>query len=147
MLQFDLTLVVIFISFVVFMLAMKAVFFDPVGRIKILREQKIRLDNISAQELQQELETLSQRIHHQMIESRLKAQQLLNDAQANARQQAATLVGQARTEATTAHAALQAQLLDERQSVLNQLHTRKPEMVDLLLARLDATVQPVGGVR
>jgi len=82
MLPFNLlTFLLILTSFMVFMLGMKAVFFDPVGRIKVLREQKIKLDNISTQELQQELDTLDERIQHQMQESRLKAQALLNAAQ------------------------------------------------------------------
>jgi F0F1-type ATP synthase membrane subunit b/b' len=140
-----LTFLLILASFLVFMMGMKAVFFDPVGRIKVLREQKIKLDNISAQELQQELDTLEARIQHQMTESRLKAQTLLNEAQASAKSNASQLVGEARQAAEQARDTLKQQLDADYQDVLRDLQPSKTEMVALLIQRLNKQPQLVGG--
>ena len=146
MLPFNLyTFLLILASFMVFMLCMKAMFFDPVGRIKVLREQKIKLDSISAQELQQELDTLQERIRHQMTESRLKAQALLNEAQAGAKASASAVIGSARQEADVARQALKTQLDGERDRVLAELSGQKGEMVNLLVHRLEQQPQLVGG--
>jgi F-type H+-transporting ATPase subunit b len=146
MLPFNLyTFLLILASFMVFMLCMKAMFFDPVGRIKVLRDQKIKLDSISAQELQQELDTLEVRIQHQMMESRLKAQSLLTEAQATAKTAAATVIGDARQEADAARQALQTQLDGEHTRVLAELSGSKADVVSLLVQRLEHQPQLVGG--
>ena len=146
MLPFNLlTFLLILTSFMVFMLGMKAVFFDPVGRIKVLREQKIKLDNISTQELQQELDTLDERIQHQMQESRLKAQALLNEAQSAAKSNGAQLVNTARQDSEAARHTLKAQLDGEQERVLAELGSQKADMVALLVQKLEQNPQLVGG--
>jgi F0F1-type ATP synthase membrane subunit b/b' len=146
MLQFDLTLVLVLVSFLVFMLGMKAVFFDPVGRIKVLREQKIKLDQISTDELQQEVDMLTQRVQHQVTESRLKAQQLLTDSQALAKAQAGALVADARSQSDLARNALTGQLQAETARLQTELGERQQELVNLVMARLEHMPQRVGGL-
>jgi F0F1-type ATP synthase membrane subunit b/b' len=145
MLDFNVTLVAIIASFVVFMLAMKAVFFDPIRRIKVLREQKIKLDMISTQELQQELDTLSQRVQHQIKESRVKAQQLILDAKTTARSDATNTVQAARTEADLAYTSLQQQVAQKSDDLLSAMAHQKPQLVNLLLDRLAQTATLVKG--
>jgi len=99
MLSVNGTFLLVFISFVVFMLTMRAVFFEPVRKVKAERERKLTGDQNHAQAAALETTELSRSYEDALKQARAKALALVASLQTQARQEAQGTVLKARTRA------------------------------------------------
>lgn len=138
MLNIDATFLLVFLSFVVFMLAMKQLYFDPIRQIKETREDKIRGDQQNALSLADQYQQLNQGYEAQLREARQKAQQIILEFRENAKKSAADQVSEAREEA---HTELEAQLADLakwREKTYKSLSTDKDQLVEAIISKVYA---------
>ncbi len=94
--QFDGTFFAVILSFTVFMLLMRAVYFEPVRRIKEQREAKKAVDRKDTEAFVEEHERLRLEYETGLKEARLKAQKVIQELRQDAKKQAGETVGQAR---------------------------------------------------
>jgi F-type H+-transporting ATPase subunit b len=105
--QFNATLVFVLLSFVIFMLLMKAVFFDPMLKVKAQRERQLELDSESARKAGDEAERLTLDYESAVNRARREAQHIIQQIRQDAKTKAASAIAQARQ---TAQADLERQL-------------------------------------
>lgn len=85
-----------FFSFILFMLLMKNLFFDPIRRIKAERAQKIETDEQTARTLVKEFEVLNQDYEQELKVARQNAQKLILESREAAKKQASSQIAQVR---------------------------------------------------
>lgn len=99
MLSVNGTFLLVLVSFVVFMLLMRAVFFEPVRKVKAEREEKLKGDADSAHNAVSEISELNLNYESALKDARAKAQALVASLQTQARQEAQATVQKARSKA------------------------------------------------
>jgi F-type H+-transporting ATPase subunit b len=136
MLNIDATFLFVFVSFVVFMLLMKQVYFEPIRQIKAEREQKVAEDRENAQSFYGELESLRTGYENSLKEARLKAQSLIQEHRQKAKKSADEQVSKARGEA---HQQIEAQMQEiarAREEAYMQLEADKKNLVETVLGKI-----------
>lgn len=94
--QFDGTFFAVILSFTVFMILMRAVYFEPIRQLKEQREAKKRVDRKDTVAFVEEHERLQLEYETGLKEARKKAQQVIQELRQDAKKQASVTVGQAR---------------------------------------------------
>jgi len=96
--DFNLTLILVIVSFVIFMLLMKAIYFDPMLKIKLAREEKMNADQASAQQLSQEFEQIEANYQATIQKARKDAHTVIQTIQQDARRSSQETIQKARAE-------------------------------------------------
>jgi len=144
MLSIDVTFLWILASFVVFMLLMKAMFFDAVARIKNARLQHLESDAAKAEQARQAAERHQQEWQARFAQAQQKSQALMAQARANATTQSQARVDAARTQAQQTVETSLASLAQWRADTLDALTPDRQALRDSLLNKLSqSSVSPV----
>jgi F-type H+-transporting ATPase subunit b len=136
MISFNATLFIVFLSFLVFMFLMKIVFFDPVMRLKLEREQQLKQDEEKAQECQNSIENLNKDYHAGLEDARKRSQEIIQSVRAEAKAEAQQALQKAREEA---HAKLESDLESLkvwREETRHGLQTKKQEIAAMIAKQL-----------
>lgn len=130
--EFNATIVFVMISFVIFMILMKAIYFDPILKLKYERERKLTDDQASARQFAEDYERVHADYLAGLQEARKEAHKLIQEV----RQQAKTSAQQALTEARA-----NAQVETERQ--MTELHNWRESTYQQLAGERDALTQAI----
>lgn len=136
MISLDWTALFVLLSFVVFMILMKAVFFDPIRNIKAAREAQILNDQNKAQEVLHEHESLHLNYEVQLKEARQKAQQLITDLRDQAKGDASGKISKAREEARLHLEAKLAEIATSREETYQALDDERTSLAETILKRV-----------
>ena len=138
MLNLDATFLIIFLSFIVFMLAMKQVYFDPMRAIKAQREQKILDDQQSAQAFLEQHGQLHQGYEAQLREARQKAQQIILEFRESAKKSAMDQIATVREESRVQLDRQMADLVQWREEAYQDLASEKAQLVESIIGKIYA---------
>jgi F-type H+-transporting ATPase subunit b len=136
MLSFDATFLVILLSFLVFMVAMRAVFFMPVARILAEREQRVHGDWEAIRSSQKTIDELEQAVEAGLSAARQRAQQLIVEAQNAAKTSGAEVIQSARLRSEQHLEQELADLKAQREQLYGQLSEQRPVWVGALLQKV-----------
>jgi F0F1-type ATP synthase membrane subunit b/b' len=101
MLQFDATFILVLLSFIVFMLWMKQVYFEPVAAVKHQRADALALAKTNTQAMLTDSNAALAQLDEQLKQARLKAHELTEAARLQAKQQADERLSKQRYDANT----------------------------------------------
>jgi F-type H+-transporting ATPase subunit b len=134
--EFNATLLFVLLSFVVFMLLMKAVFFDPMLKIKAQREQQLQQDQDSAKRFDEEHATLSADYEAALQKARREAQQVLQRIREEAKSGASETLLRARMEAQSQMERELADLSQWRERTYQELEPERQALKQLIISRI-----------
>jgi len=147
MLQFNATLLFVMISFIIFMILMKIVYFDPILKIRAERERKLTEDQDAARRFLKDYERLyaeyEASLHHARKEAHALIQELRTQAKANAQQ----TLQIARREAQAESDRQMAELGQWRETTYRQLGNERDGLTQVIISKVTHTqkVQTVTG--
>jgi len=136
MLTFNFTFVIVFLSFLVFMTLMKAVFFDPIAKIRKEREAKLDADKQAAKTAALQLEKLQTEYDESIKQARRQAQDVVNQLRVEAKKSAADTMATAREEARTHLDAKLGELSQWREETYQQLGSERQQLVQIILSKV-----------
>ena len=139
MISFDLTFILVFLSFLVFMFAMKSLFFDPIARIKEQRENKLFDDQAKVDEAARALRFMTGDYEAQIKEARKKAQEQIAQMSQDAKQQASTLLAETREQVRQELDKSLQELSQWREDTYQQLAGNRQELKQIIMAKVAGT--------
>lgn len=134
--QFNATLLFVMISFVVFMLAMKAIYFDPILKIKAEREQKLQGDRASAERSAEAFERLQADYESGLKQARKDAHNVIQEIRQKAKADAQKALLDARVLAQTETDRQMAELQSWRESTYQQLEAERDALKRAVIAKV-----------
>jgi F-type H+-transporting ATPase subunit b len=134
--QFNATLFFVMISFVVFMLAMKAVYFDPILKIKAKREQKLQEDRASAERFAEAFERLQADYESGLKQARKDAHNVIQEIRQKAKMDAQKTLLDARVLAQTETDRQMAELQSWRETTYQQLESEREALKRSVIAKV-----------
>jgi F-type H+-transporting ATPase subunit b len=141
MFSIDATFLVIFFSFLVFMLVMNNVFFTPMLNIKNEREDTIEAGKTAADEAARKTASLTAEYQSHLAEARRKAQQIIQEKREWAKGNAQTHVTKAREEANSHIEAQSSQLKASRDKVYESLQEQREDFSRTIVEKLSSSHQ------
>jgi F-type H+-transporting ATPase subunit b len=132
MLSLDGTFLVMFLSFIIFMVLMQKIYFAPLMAIKHEREGAIDTGRNAAEEAAQKTAQLNREYEQQLGEAKRKAQQIVSEKRESAKGKAAEQVAAARQKA-----------LEEIESRSRQLNEARENVYQSLLPEREALSQTI----
>lgn len=130
------TAVATFLSFLLFVGLMKAVFFDPISRIKEERERKKYEDAENARKLMAEFEELTVGYEAQLAEARKKAQSRIVELQQKAKKEASEAIQAAREKAQSEIDGQLAELARWREEAYGQLTGERRSLMRQIIGKV-----------
>lgn len=137
--EFNATLVVVMISFVIFMVAMKAIYFDPILKIKDKREHKLKDDRNAAQRFIEEFERLQVDYEAGLKQARKEAHQAIQEIRQQAKTQAQKTLMEARTNAQAETDRQMADLQQWRETTYQKLDSDRESLKRAVIAKVTST--------
>ncbi len=134
--EFNATLGFIVVSFIVFMVVMKAIYFDPILNIKHERERKLMDDKSSAEQFAEEYERVYAEYQAALKKARQEAHQLIQEIRQNAKLAAQQSLTEARTNAQTESDCQMAELNHWREATYNQLEGERNELTKAIVSKI-----------
>ena len=142
MLSFDATFLWVLISFVVFMLLMKGLYFDPIQQIKEKREHQKEQDAARRKECMAASVELETSYENGLKEARKKAHQLIQQQRQDALKRAAEEVAQSKASAMSKLQGELDKLAHERDALYEQLLSEKQALADLIIQKVTTVKIP-----
>lgn len=139
MISFDLTFILVFLSFLVFMFAMKSLFFDPIARIKEQRENKLFDDQAKVDEAARALRFMTGDYEAQIKEARKKAQEQIAQMSQDAKQQASALLASTREQVRQELDKSLQELSQWREDTYQQLAGNRQELKQIIMSKVAGT--------
>jgi len=136
MLQFNATLIFVLISFIVFMILMKAIYFDPILKIRAEREQKLTDDQEAARRFAQDFERLYAEYQAGLQNARKEAHALIQEVRQQAKLSAQQALQNARAEAQTESDRRMAELSQWRESTYQQLEGDRESLTQAIIRKV-----------
>ena len=136
MLALNATFIIVFLSFIVFMLLMKGVFFDPVAGVLSERDQKLADDRDAIQSSSASADELTANYQLAIADAQRKAQATLQSAREATRQQIGTMQDEARQQAQRDIEAQLAELKTWQADTMKQLVNEKEDLVQLVIQKI-----------
>lgn len=124
------------VSFLIFMVLMKNVFFDPIRDIKAERDEALTGQAREAQDLLKEHQSLFASYEEQLRQARLQAQKLITEQRDKAKSDAFSQVTQTRDQARQDLESQLAAIAEEREVVYRELAPEKTALVQLILDKV-----------
>jgi F-type H+-transporting ATPase subunit b len=125
--DFDATLPLMAVQFLILVVVLNAVFYKPLGKAIDERAEYIRTSLLQAQERLAKADTLAKQYERELGETRRKAQGTIAAAQADAQKIAASKVAEAQAEAQA-----------EREQAAQEIEAQKQEAMQSLEQEVDA---------
>jgi F-type H+-transporting ATPase subunit b len=142
--QFDGTFFLIIASFVVFMLLMRAIYFEPIRRIKDQRERKKLEDREQADSSLAEYTRLQEEYEASLRDARRRAQQVILEVRQGAKKTASETVGKAREEVRQDLERQMAELARWREEAYGQLAEDRRALAGTIIQKITAGRIPAG---
>lgn len=134
--EFNATLVFVMISFIVFMVAMKMVYFDPILKIKAEREQKLQGDRASAERYAEAYERLHADYESGLKQARKEAHAVIQEIRQKAKADAMKALMEARTLAQAETDRQMAELQSWRETTYRQLESEREALKRAVIAKV-----------
>jgi F0F1-type ATP synthase membrane subunit b/b' len=141
MIQLDGTVLIVFLSFFVYMFLMKAIYFDPIMRIKHEREDSIDKGYQMATDADKKTVEIEETYQKSMVEARRKAQAVMQKYREEARAKASAQLHEARQQALTEIDQRVSELRQSQDSVYHQLEGQKDELAAMIAKKLSGSAQ------
>jgi F-type H+-transporting ATPase subunit b len=135
---FNATFLFVLISFGVFALLMKAIYFDPIMKIRNERERKLTDDQQSAVDFASQYEKLHQEYQASLKQARLEAHQVIQEIRHQAKTTAQKTVVEARTTAQTETDKQMADLNAWRETTYRQMESERASLTQSVIAKVKA---------
>lgn len=145
MLSVNGTFLLVLISFVVFMLMMRAMFFEPVRKVKAEREEKLKGDQDSAQRAALEMTELQLNYENELKQARAKAQALVGSLQTQARQEAQATVLKARQKGQEDLDKRMAELHQWREDTYQTLSAERQNLTRMIVDKVSGGTKVAAG--
>ena len=136
MISFNATLLVILVSFVVFMLLMKAWYFDPIMVVKDERERKLTADQEATRQFVEDFERIYAEYQAQLQNARKEAHALIQEVRQQAKLSAQQALQNARAEAQTESDRQMAELSQWRESTYLQLEGERDALTQAIIRKV-----------
>ena len=136
MIHFNATLLYILISFVFFMLLMKAIYFDPMLRIKSERERRLQDDREAARRFSEDYEQLRANYEAALQRARREAQHVIQEMRELTKSSASQTLSQARLEAQADMERQMAELAQWREAAYRQLEPERGDLARIILRKI-----------
>jgi len=149
--EFNATLIFVMISFAVFMLAMKAIYFDPILKLKYEREHKLQDDKDAAQRFVEEFERIHADYEAGLKKARKEAHQIIQEIRQQAKSSAQQALMEARTKAQAEMDRQMADLAAWRESTYRELENERGALTRTIIekvtrgSRIQSARQTAGG--
>lgn len=127
MFDFDATLPVMAVQFLLLVVILNALFYKPLGKVLDERAEYIRKENASARERLEKAKTLEKQYEQELVDVRRRAQEIVANAQADAQK----IV-------TDQTQAAQKELQAEREKIARDIAAQKDRAFGALEAQVDA---------
>ncbi len=136
MFDFDATLPLMALQFVLLTFLLNAVFFKPISKTLDERDGYIRTSQASAAERLEASKKLAKQYEQELANSRKQAQQLIADAQAEAQETVAQQIAQAQSEAQQRREQVQKELDQQKQEAFQSLQGQVDVLSQQILDKL-----------
>jgi len=146
MISFNLTALLVFISFLGFMFLMKALYFDPIANIKAKREEKLFDDQAKVDEAAKSLRYMREDYDAQLREARKKAQEQILQISQDAKAKASELLAETRQQVRNDLDNNLNELSAWREETYRQLGEKRQELKRLILEKITSS-QTIGAER
>lgn len=133
---FNATFLFVLVSFIIFMLIMKAIYFEPIMKIKNERERKLADDQQSAVEFAQRFEQLQAEYQAGIKQARLEAHQVIQEIRQQAKTSAQQTVVEARAAAQNETDRQMAELHEWRESTYRQMESERAGLTQSVIAKV-----------
>lgn len=125
MLEFNATILFVFISFIIFMVLMKLIYFDPMLKLKAERDQKTVGDRELAVEAQNEYYKSLEAYEEQLSQARQKANAIIQEKREEAVRAGQAVVAEARLSAQQDVDQKMAELASQQAAVCEELFSER----------------------
>jgi F-type H+-transporting ATPase subunit b len=136
MFDFDATLPLMAVQFILLMVALNAVFYKPLMKSLDDRDNYIRSTQAGAQERLANAEKLAKQYEQELADSRRQAQKVIADAQADAQKIAAGQIAEAQKEAQMQREQVQRELDEQKATALRSLEQQVDGLSRQILEKL-----------
>jgi F-type H+-transporting ATPase subunit b len=136
MLEFNATLLFVFVSFIIFMVLMKVIYFDPMLRLMREREQKTVGDKALAIQAQSDYQSLLADYDKQLGQSRKQANQLIQEKRQDAGQQVQQIIASSRATAQQESTEKMNELATQQATVYQELSSQKADLKEQIIWKI-----------
>jgi F-type H+-transporting ATPase subunit b len=136
MFDFDATLPMMAIQFLLLTAVLNVVFFKPLSKVLNERQEYVNGNNTEARERQDKAKRLAQDYAEKLSSSRRQSQVILSEAQAAAQKQAAQQVAEAQRRLQEQTMSVQQVLEQEKQTAFSQLEKEVGSLSQQILQKL-----------
>lgn len=134
--EFNATLVFVLVSFIVFMLLMKAIYFDPVLKIKDQRERKLTDDRDAIQQFAADYARLRAEYEASLKQARRDALHLIQEVRQEAKASAQQILLKARLEAQEDMDRNLNELANWRETTYQQLEAERTSLTRAIIRKV-----------
>jgi F-type H+-transporting ATPase subunit b len=134
--EFNATLAFVLVSFIIFMLIMKAVFFDPILKLKAQREQQLLQDRETAKRSDEQHDSLMQDYEANLQKARREAQQVLQNLREEAKTKSSTIISDARVNAQAHLDREMAALAESREQAYQELESERRHLKQIIISKV-----------
>ena len=136
--QFNATFIFMIVSFIIFMLVMKVIYFDPMLKIKAERERKLQEDHDSAQRFAEAFERLQVDYESGLKQARKEAHHVIQEIRQQAKLAAQNALVDARANAQAETDRQMADLNRWRKETYQQLESERQALKQAVIAKVTA---------
>ena len=136
MFDFDATLPLMAVQFLILMILLNQIFYKPLGQAIDLRTEYIRKNQADAKERLSKARELAKQYEKELATARRKSQQIIADAQAEAKKIAEEKIAEAQKEAIAKKEAAAQEIENEKQQALAPLEQQVDDLSRQILEKL-----------
>lgn len=136
MFDFNATLPLMAVQFLLLVVILNAVFYKPLTKVLTDREDFIRARNTNAQEALAKSKKLAEQYEQELADTRRQAQAVITAAQADAQKIAKEQIASAQSEVQAQLLQLQSELDQQKQSALQALEAQVSSLSQQMLSKL-----------
>ena len=137
--DFDATLPIMALQFLVLVAVLNVVFYKPLGKAIDEREELVRTNLSSAQERLEKAQKLAKQYEQDLGETRRKAAETIAQAQSEAQKLAATKIAEAQQEAQAQREQAQKEIDQQKQAAFNSLESEVASLSRQILSKVLGT--------
>jgi F0F1-type ATP synthase membrane subunit b/b' len=136
MLDFNATLIFVMVSFIVFMILMRAIYFEPILKIRAEREQKLTDDQESARRFSEDFERIYAEYQLSLQNARKEAHALIQELRLKAKTSAHEITQTARADAQAESERQMGELHDWRETTYRQLESERDALTRAIIGKV-----------
>ena len=136
MFDFDATLPLMAVQFLILMILLNQIFYKPLGQAIDLRTEYIRKNQADAKERLSKARELAKQYEKELATARRKSQQIIADAQAEAKKIAEEKIAEAQKEAIAKREAAAQEIENEKQQAQATLEQQVDDLSRQILEKL-----------